>query len=533
MAAEDGRWDSLNHKNAEPFATKTDDFGGPEPLCTQPQGVPRMPTGDSFAPSVRDGGAIRPPVFVEGCNSFDHGGAPALFLDQGAPPTSPLMYNAQGAPTMSQMSHDSDPLQQSPISRLNANKYEAPATTPHSGITPTPFGGVRTSDFGDDVSARADWHLGSVVEVFSSSQQRWFVGCVVQDDGKNILTVQFEDGSTELKQKSLTRNDTNLATFGSKSGQPTPLPAAFTAVPSQTRAGQFSYVDSLTGVRYGNAELAWQVHFERTIFGASAPPSQTVHGIKPGKAGAAAASVMAESPHVHSSATGMSHDPVSPPRAQPMRISDLSPQAQASMPLPPMKTTPDYSHLEAQSHHTPYSNGAMVDSGVPIELPSFSTPASASNQSAYLQAHQVENHYDVGLQPARRPAGTGQDMYEWNQDPFYEWRAGHGAPAFNARAEQHQALAPPTAAPSYAGQHQPTAPYGGASSMPLQPYNQMASIPQQDMYNPAAQMGYAAVQQPARSPASGNMGMRPQAAQSHASSGPERLWTGPPPSVGH
>lgn len=531
IAAEDGRWDSgpqSTSKNSEFFTTKTDDFGGPEPLSTHPQGCLKMPTGDAFAPSGKDG-PLRPPEFVESSSSFHQGGPPALFLDKGAPPTSPLGYNAHGAPAASHMSHDSDSMQHSPMSRLKVTEYEAPATTPNCGLTPTPFGGVRNADFAGDVSVRAGWVVGSVVEVFSGSQQRWFVGCVAQDEGDNILTVQFEDGSPELKQKSLTRNDTNLAVFGSKTEKPTPLPAAFNAVPSQSRAGQFSYVDSVTGVRYGNAELAWQVHFERTIFGASAPPSQTVHGIKPGKAAAAsAANGIAKSSAVHSAANGISHDPMSPPRAQPMRISDLAPQVHESKPLP------DYAHLSPQVHShqgAPYqqTHVASVDHEVPIELPSFSTPASASNQSAYLQAHQVENHYDIGLQPARRPAGTGQDLYEWNQDPFYEWRAGHGAPAYNARADQHQAISPACGAPSYAGQHQTIASsYGGPSSMPAQTPNRMAPAPQ-NIYDPPPHMGFPAVQQAAHLPASGSLGMRPQAAPSHAASGPERLWTGPPP----
>jgi len=104
-----------------------------------------------------------------------------------------------------------------------------------------------------------------VLEIFSSTAGCWHVARLVEvrkEDCQDVLTARFymED---EPKQKSLYRHDAQLAPLGTHtSGE---LPPGFTVKPSQSRPGQVGYLDATTGTKYGSADLAWCVHFDRMM----------------------------------------------------------------------------------------------------------------------------------------------------------------------------------------------------------------------------------------------------------------------------
>jgi TolA-binding protein len=116
----------------------------------------------------------------------------------------------------------------------------------------------------DDVVQRAAWAKDSILEIYSASSGMWNVAHVIwiakSSSGPEVLTLQFyqEDGA---KNKSLYRNDHQMAPLGTHTmGK---LPPGCQLVSSQSRPGQTSYMDTLTGVRYETVEQVWKVRFER------------------------------------------------------------------------------------------------------------------------------------------------------------------------------------------------------------------------------------------------------------------------------
>lgn len=72
---------------------------------------------------------------------------------------------------------------------------------------------------------RLKWGIGSLVEVYSVSASRWHAGYITDvalfSSGQDVLTVQFFSGDG-FKQKSLYRNDCQLAPYGSHVNAATP-----------------------------------------------------------------------------------------------------------------------------------------------------------------------------------------------------------------------------------------------------------------------------------------------------------------------
>jgi len=72
---------------------------------------------------------------------------------------------------------------------------------------------------------RLKWGVGSLVEVYSVSASRWHAGYITDvalfSSGQDVLTVQFFSGDG-FKQKSLYRNDCQLAPYGSHVNAATP-----------------------------------------------------------------------------------------------------------------------------------------------------------------------------------------------------------------------------------------------------------------------------------------------------------------------
>jgi hypothetical protein len=105
--------------------------------------------------------------------------------------------------------------------------------------------------------------MESVIEIYSASSDRWNVAHVVwiakSTAGPEVLTLQFyqEDGP---KNKSLYRNDHQLAPYGTHCGGE--KPPGCQVVSSQSRPGQFSYLDS-SGMKYETLEQVWKKYFER------------------------------------------------------------------------------------------------------------------------------------------------------------------------------------------------------------------------------------------------------------------------------
>eukprot|EP00931_Biecheleriopsis_adriatica_P065643 TRINITY_DN40135_c0_g1_i1.p1 TRINITY_DN40135_c0_g1~~TRINITY_DN40135_c0_g1_i1.p1 ORF type:complete len:637 (+),score=133.18 TRINITY_DN40135_c0_g1_i1:57-1967(+) len=113
----------------------------------------------------------------------------------------------------------------------------------------------------------------SIVEIFSNTVRAWFVGLVV-DNSSGTLTIRFVDGDGERKEKNIHCEDPRVAYFGTKTGWA--APPGVVAVPSATRAGQFSYLDQQAMQKYATPELAWQAYLERHVLdvdlGGQLPP---------------------------------------------------------------------------------------------------------------------------------------------------------------------------------------------------------------------------------------------------------------------
>jgi hypothetical protein len=126
---------------------------------------------------------------------------------------------------------------------------------------------------------RQAWAVGSVLEVFSATAQRWFVATVLQaqrTQGPDVLTVQFwRSGEAQMKQ--IYRSDAYLEVLGAHTAGE--MPPGFKTLPSQSRPGHIVYLDTASNQRYASVELAWKLHFERLLKGqaTSSIPAQAAH----------------------------------------------------------------------------------------------------------------------------------------------------------------------------------------------------------------------------------------------------------------
>lgn len=115
------------------------------------------------------------------------------------------------------------------------------------------------------VEQRQAWGIGSIVEVFSVTTQRWYVASIVQaakSNGPDLLTVQFcRDGGPQMKQ--IFRTDAYLDVLGSHTAGE--IPPGFQTLPSQSRPGQLVYLDTASNKKYSTVDLAWRLHFDRLL----------------------------------------------------------------------------------------------------------------------------------------------------------------------------------------------------------------------------------------------------------------------------
>lgn len=114
----------------------------------------------------------------------------------------------------------------------------------------------------------------SVVEVFSNTARTWFVGLVIADrDANGLLLVRFLDDEGRPREKASHPEDPRIAAFGTHIGHSL-LPPGFEVVPSSSRHGDHSYLDSVERRKYGSRPLAWQAYLEKQLLGEdSASPS--------------------------------------------------------------------------------------------------------------------------------------------------------------------------------------------------------------------------------------------------------------------
>mmetsp|Transcript_47130 Transcript_47130/g.74459 ORF Transcript_47130/g.74459 Transcript_47130/m.74459 type:complete len:488 (-) Transcript_47130:190-1653(-) len=127
---------------------------------------------------------------------------------------------------------------------------------------------VAAQQMGNEELQRNTWTQGSVLEIFSSSSNRWYPALllkVIKGNGTpDVLTLQFWLSTDEAKQKSLYRNDAQqLSLLGTHLGGE--LPPGFCVKPSASRPGQSVFLDQTTGMKYQTAELAWQTYFKRLL----------------------------------------------------------------------------------------------------------------------------------------------------------------------------------------------------------------------------------------------------------------------------
>merc|ERR1719421_1529441 len=117
----------------------------------------------------------------------------------------------------------------------------------------------------DELNQRKSWDVGCVLEVFSSSAGKWYIAQLAQVGDKataHMITVQFVGDNGQIMQKTMPRSDVQLANFGRNTRQ---MPPGFQKVASQSRAGEFSYLDSSNGQKYQTKELAWQNYYANIL----------------------------------------------------------------------------------------------------------------------------------------------------------------------------------------------------------------------------------------------------------------------------
>mmetsp|Transcript_102352 Transcript_102352/g.198121 ORF Transcript_102352/g.198121 Transcript_102352/m.198121 type:complete len:727 (+) Transcript_102352:94-2274(+) len=118
------------------------------------------------------------------------------------------------------------------------------------------------------------WQAGSVVEVFSSSQDRWLIALVMQVS-KGKMSVWLADDRGTLGLQDLSFMDLQLATVGTHILD---LPIGFRMVPSRTRPGQVAYLDLDHNRKLSSRELAWRYHIENHAAASAQDSAPTASG---------------------------------------------------------------------------------------------------------------------------------------------------------------------------------------------------------------------------------------------------------------
>jgi len=105
---------------------------------------------------------------------------------------------------------------------------------------------------------REHWCMGSAVEIFSNSDQRWYIGWVVAEDPGDVLRVLFDDRSPTLKSKLLARGDGKLGLVGVNVRRLPP----HCEIGRDAPGGGCYLVHLPTGRRCASLEETWSLHFD-------------------------------------------------------------------------------------------------------------------------------------------------------------------------------------------------------------------------------------------------------------------------------
>lgn len=331
-----------------------------------------------------------------------------------------------------------------------------------------------------DMRLRQSWDVGTVIEAFSASANRWHISRIINvtpDRGmgngeKDVLVVQFM-GDSGMKQKAMHRGDTQLAAFGAHSGNDA-MPPGFSIQPSQSRPGQVVYFDATTGKKYASPELAWGLHFERltsqpagceTVFdgvglpagsvcGSRGPAGSNAPGSPQGRGGAMSLNDLAglrgygggSAPSDDGQSSCGGYAPTigygqaaggsnSKPQGGPSQSRSGEYGAQPRTrdagrhgSLPKVEEDPSKVSLpsfnDARGSNQAAYLGYIGTSGAADDATEF-TPAVRPQDARFQAAHQGGG---PGVQPGRKPAaqlrtcGANPYMQAWQQDPFSEWR---------------------------------------------------------------------------------------------------------------
>lgn len=129
----------------------------------------------------------------------------------------------------------------------------------------------------DEVAEGASWDApGALVDVRWASGGCWRVGLVYgihwqPQDCVECCCIFFTGRGGEGKWKLVPRGEaTAMAPFGKQSGQD--LPPLFCPMPSTSRPGGWSFLDTVTGVKYATQAVAWEAHLRRAMAATAPPP---------------------------------------------------------------------------------------------------------------------------------------------------------------------------------------------------------------------------------------------------------------------
>uniref|UniRef100_A0A7S1SEY6 Uncharacterized protein n=1 Tax=Alexandrium catenella TaxID=2925 RepID=A0A7S1SEY6_ALECA len=104
-----------------------------------------------------------------------------------------------------------------------------------------------------EAGSRENWHIGSAVEVFSSSDRRWHIGWVVKEELGGSLRIFLDDHSVEL----IRRDDTKLAALGTSINRLPPQSEVVSAGRTQS-----VILHQPSGRQCLSLEEAWSAHFD-------------------------------------------------------------------------------------------------------------------------------------------------------------------------------------------------------------------------------------------------------------------------------
>jgi len=257
------------------------------------------------------------------------------------------------------------------------------------------------------VTLRQPSSVGQIAEVFLNSASEWVVGVVVEESQDQAIVTMRMIHANQTKEKMLGRNDPMLCWELGRHVQH--LPPGWVEVPSESRKGEFSYLNTRTNTKYQTAVQAWQVELHERL----------------GEPGAAVAQPAGPPPLPAAAAFGApSAAGVSRPKGNQFG-SGYGPGRQERPPRLPVPKMPMGGAVDSgQAAYLKASGFRSLEEAPRSALPQH-IAAEVPGAAMGLQTQQRLQHH--GQRLVAHPDGKRNQRMEpasdrWFDDPFHGWR---------------------------------------------------------------------------------------------------------------